>query len=130
MSFKCNPCGVGCGAINIETCGGCTADEEDRIEAPPGLDGSTWNVAMSKKNKTSQKKKKADRKIAARNRKDGTTVEVSLQETKTEEINLLDEPEVETDIQAVEEVWDWKEIEAAIDTACVDNVVNPKDFLE
>ena len=43
-------------------------------------------------------------------------------------IMLLDEPEKQEDIRAVEEVWDWVEIEAAIDTACVDNVVNPKDF--
>ena len=44
-------------------------------------------------------------------------------------IMMLDEPEVRGEnIQAVEEVWDWVEIEAAVDTACVDNVVNPKDF--
>ena len=34
------------------------------------------------------------------------------------------------EIQAVktEEKWGWVEIEAAVDSACVDNVVNPKDF--
>ena len=34
----------------------------------------------------------------------------------------------QSDIQAVEEVWDWKCIDAAVDTACVDHVVNPKEF--
>ena len=43
-------------------------------------------------------------------------------------IMMLDNPETEERIQAVQEVWDWREIEAAVDTACVDNVVNPKDF--
>ena len=41
---------------------------------------------------------------------------------------LLDEPNKAEDIRAIEEVWDWREIEAAVDTACVDNVVNPRDF--
>ena len=43
-------------------------------------------------------------------------------------IMMLGEVEKENGIQAVEEVWDWIEIEAAVDTACVDNVVNPKHF--
>ena len=34
----------------------------------------------------------------------------------------------EDEIQAVEEVWDWKCLEAAVDTAGVDHVVNPKEF--
>ena len=31
-------------------------------------------------------------------------------------------------IQAVEEIWEWVCIKAAVDTACVDHVANPKDF--
>ena len=49
------------------------------------------------------------------------------QECNEDMIMLLEYPTDEP-IQAVQEAWDWKEIEAAIDTACVDNVVNPKHF--
>ena len=45
-----------------------------------------------------------------------------------ENINCLGDAEQEKGVQAVEEVWDWKCVEAAVDTACVDHVVNPKEF--
>ena len=80
----------------------------ETLEAPPGLG---WQVAVHGC-KTSQKKMKETQKKGC-----------------VENINLLGDSMKENEIQAVEEVWEWKCLEAAVDTACVDHVVNPKEFL-
>ena len=62
IEFKCGPCGAGCGIEldNIFNAGicqdgeGCTTQEEDMINSPPGLE-EEWKVKVNKKSETLQR---------------------------------------------------------------------------
>ena len=92
----------------------------EKVEAPPGLSETKWQVKTYIKSNISQKQRKEQ--VRIEHKKCTTIKEDSF-------IMMLDEDEKDS-IQEVKEKeeWDWIEIEAAIDTACVDNVVNPKHF--
>ena len=46
----------------------------------------------------------------------------------TDDINLMEDGEGCGELNAVKDTWEWKCIEAAVDSAAFDNVANPKDF--
>ena len=91
-------------------------------------------MQVNTKNKKSQKNKKKAREDARREHQNGARIKekaVIIESDKLREINhvwMLGDGKAPEAIQAVQEVWDWVCIEAAVDTACVDNVANPKDF--
>ena len=95
------------------------------FEPPPGLQEKNWQVKTYVKSNKSQKQRKEEQ-VKIEHRKCATIKESGHKENGF--IMMLGEIAKEESIQAVEEVWDWVEIEAAVDSACVDNVVNPKNF--
>ena len=79
---------------------------------------------ISKLNKKSQKKRKEE---AVRERARVSNAHLECATIKESDVNLMMDEEPKG-VQQVKEIWDWKVVEAAVDTACVDHIVNPKDF--
>ena len=109
-----------CGWVGIpssrQRCNACGATDCLSIDDEPERAEDDWNpyIKVSKKNGKSQRAKKNRLRMK--------------KENEAEDINMLGDPEQKEGIQAVEEVWEWICIKAAVDTACVDHVANPKDF--
>ena len=117
-----------CGWVGVpssrQRCNACGATDCLSMDDEPERAEDDWNpyVKVSRKQTgKSQQERKIERIERAKLTKDTNT-------RRCEDINMLGDLAQDESIQAVEEIWEWTCIQAAVDTACVDHVANPKDF--